>query len=85
MASSTATLAVSAGVACGIYWCGKNSRYRRPAAKLLNMQKPNYQFEKRRKEMNKKAKKEEKRRLKLADSQSGAASNATSSVPIEPI
>jgi hypothetical protein len=49
------------------------------------MQKPNYQFEKRRKEMNKKAKKEEKRRLKLADSQSGAASNATSSVPIEPI
>jgi hypothetical protein len=49
------------------------------------MQKPNYQFEKRRKELDKKAKKEEKRRLKLAASQFAAGNNAGSSVPIEPV
>jgi hypothetical protein len=48
------------------------------------MQKPNYQFEKRRKEMDKKAKKEEKRRLKLAASQTVAGNTAASSVPTEP-
>jgi hypothetical protein len=43
---------------------------------LLAMQKPNYQFEKRRKEMDKKAKKEEKRRLKLAAAQTPVAGNS---------
>jgi hypothetical protein len=66
-------------------WGGKSSRCRLPAGKLLNMQKPNYQFEKRRKELDKKAKKEEKRRLKLAASQSAAGNNPASSVPIEPV
>ncbi len=46
------------------------------------MQKPNYQFEKRRKEMDKKAKKEEKRRLKLASALSTAAI-AEPSAPVE--
>ena len=40
------------------------------------MQKPNYQFEKRRKEMDKKAKKEAKRQLKLA-----AVLNAAPAIP----
>jgi len=48
------------------------------------MQKPNYQFEKRRKELEKKAKKDEKRRLKLAASPSAAGSDAASPVPIKP-
>jgi hypothetical protein len=49
------------------------------------MQKPNYQFEKRRKEMDKKAKKEEKRRNKLESARSSAAGNATApSSPVEP-
>jgi len=48
------------------------------------MQKPNYQFEKRRKELDKKAKKDEKRRLKLAAAQSPAAGNSPApSVPVE--
>jgi len=48
------------------------------------MQKPNYQFEKRRKEMDKKAKKEEKRRLKLAAAQSVVTGNpAAPSVSVE--
>ena len=45
------------------------------------MQKPNYQFEKRRKELDKKAKKEEKRRQKLAAPQSAAGNDAASPVP----
>lgn len=49
------------------------------------MQKPNYQFEKRRKEMDKKAKKEEKRRQKLAAAQSPAPGDAAApSTPAEP-
>ncbi len=40
------------------------------------MQKPNYQFEKRRKEMNKKAKKEEKLRLKAEAARLPAVENA---------
>ena len=49
------------------------------------MQKPNYQFEKRRKEMDKKAKKEEKRRRKLEADASPTADNAGTSVPpVEP-
>ncbi len=49
------------------------------------MQKPNYQFEKRRKEMEKKAKKEEKRRNKLAAERSADSGTAAEpSVPIEP-
>jgi hypothetical protein len=49
------------------------------------MQKPNYQFEKRRKELDKKAKKEAKRRQKLesARSPSGGAA-ATPPTPAEP-
>jgi hypothetical protein len=39
------------------------------------MQKPNYQFEKRRKEMDKKAKKEEKLRLKAEAARSPVAGN----------
>lgn len=49
------------------------------------MQKPNYQFEKRRKEMDKKAKKEEKRRQKLEIARSPAAGEAAApSSPAEP-
>jgi hypothetical protein len=49
------------------------------------MQKPNYQFEKRRKEMDKKAKKEEKRRQKLAADRPSAAGSVTApSSPVEP-
>ena len=49
------------------------------------MQKPNYQFEKRRKEMDKKAKKDEKRRQKLAAGRSPAAGDTTApSSPVEP-
>jgi len=70
---------------CCMWITGKNSRCRSPTAKLLNMQDPNYQFETRRKEMEKKAKNEEKRRLKLADSRSGAGNNTVASVPIEPV
>jgi hypothetical protein len=50
------------------------------------MQKPNYQFEKRRREMEKKAKKEEKRRQKLAADRlpaTGAVPAPTS--PVEPV
>ena len=61
-----------------------NSRCRLPTAKLPSMQKPNYQFEKRRKELEKKAKKDEKRQLKLAASQSAAGNNAASSDPVKP-
>ena len=64
---------------------GKDSRCGRSTAKLLEMQKPNYQFEKRRKEQDKKAKKEEKRRLKLASSQVAAGNNAAPSVPVKPV
>ena len=50
------------------------------------MQKPNYQFEKRRKEMDKKAKKDEKRRQKLAAGRSPAAGDTTApSSPVEPV
>jgi hypothetical protein len=49
------------------------------------MQKPNYQFEKRRKELDKKAKKDEKRQMKLAASQSAAGNIAASPVPIKPV
>jgi hypothetical protein len=50
-----------------------------------SMQKPNYQFEKRRKEMDKKAKKDEKRRLKLAATQAAAAGNSEAPpAPVEP-
>ena len=46
----------------------------------------NYQFEKRRKEMDKKAKKEEKRRAKLAAAQSPVAGNAPAdTAPVENI
>jgi hypothetical protein len=49
------------------------------------MQTPNYQFEKRRKEMNKKAKKEEKRLHKLEVARLAAAGNATPPVSsVEP-
>ncbi|MFA6546718.1 MAG: hypothetical protein WCS99_20040 [Limisphaerales bacterium] len=49
------------------------------------MQKPNYQFEKRRKEMDKKAKKDEKRRLKLEAARSPSTGSAgTPSSPVEP-
>ena len=40
------------------------------------MAKPNYQFEKRRRDLEKKAKKEEKRRRKLEPSNQPAADNA---------
>ena len=44
----------------------------------------NYQFEKRRKEMDKKAKKEEKRLAKLAAAQAPAAGNSPAeAVPVE--
>ena len=44
----------------------------------------NYQFEKRRKEMDKKAKKEEKRRAKLAAAQVPVAGNSPAeAVPVE--
>ena len=49
------------------------------------MQKPNYQFEKRRKELDKKAKKEEKRRLKLAAAQPAAGNDAASPVTPETV
>lgn len=50
-----------------------------------SMQTPNYQFEKRRKEMNKKAKKEEKRLHKLEVARLAAAGNATPPVSsVEP-
>jgi len=45
------------------------------------MQKPNYQFEKRRKEMDKKAKKEEKRRQKLVAERSPTPSDASAPAP----
>jgi hypothetical protein len=49
------------------------------------MQKPNYQFEKRRKELDKKAKKDEKRRQKLAVNHSPAAGDtAASPSPVDP-
>lgn len=49
------------------------------------MQKPNYQFEKRRKEMEKKAKKEAKRRQKIEAARSPAAGEtAAPSSPVEP-
>ncbi len=49
------------------------------------MQKPNYQFEKRRKEMDKKAKKEEKRRAKLeAPATPAAGETPAPSTPVEP-
>jgi hypothetical protein len=49
------------------------------------MQKPNYQFEKRRKELDKKAKKDEKRRLKLAAAQPAAGNNPAPAVPVAPV
>ena len=49
------------------------------------MQKTNYQFEKRRKEMDKKAKKEEKRRQKLEAARLPAAGDTgVPSSPVEP-
>jgi hypothetical protein len=49
------------------------------------MQKPNYQFEKRRREMDKKAKKDAKRRQKLDSARSpAAASVAATAVPAGP-
>ncbi|MEI6278955.1 MAG: hypothetical protein WCQ16_06185 [Verrucomicrobiae bacterium] len=49
------------------------------------MQKPNYQFEKRRKEMDKKAKKEEKLRQKAEAARAPVAANAGASPsPVEP-
>ena len=46
----------------------------------------NYQFEKRRKEMDKKAKKEEKRRAKLAAAQTPVAENSPlETAPVENI
>lgn len=49
------------------------------------MQKTNYQFEKRRREMEKKAKKDEKRRLKLESAQTPVAGDATTpATPVEP-
>jgi hypothetical protein len=77
-------------------WADRMGRWRKvkisartPAFRLTgfknNMQKPNYQFEKRRKEMEKKAKKEEKRRNKLAAERSADSGNASEpAVPIEP-
>jgi hypothetical protein len=51
----------------------------------LTMQKPNYQFEKRRKELDKKAKKEAKRRQKLESNRSAHSGDpATPSSPVEP-
>jgi hypothetical protein len=48
------------------------------------MQKPNYQFEKRRKELEKKARQEEKRRQKLAADRSPATGDtAAPAVPVE--
>jgi hypothetical protein len=67
------------------YWRRKYSRYTLSAAKLLNMQKPNYQFEKRRKELEKKAKKEEKRQQKLAASRPTVGNGAASAVPAKPV
>ena len=49
------------------------------------MQKPNYQFEKRRKELDKKAKKEEKRKMKLATPPSAAGINELSSPPAKAV
>ena len=49
------------------------------------MQKPNYQFEKRRKELDKKAKKEEKRKMKLAPPPSAAGINEFSSPPTKAV
>jgi hypothetical protein len=49
------------------------------------MQKPNYQFEKRRKEMDKKAKKEAKRRQKLESARSAPdGTPSAGSSPAEP-
>lgn len=49
------------------------------------MQKPNYQFEKRRKEMNKKAKKEEKLRLKAEAARSPATGDTDAAkAPADP-
>ncbi len=49
------------------------------------MQKPNYQFEKRRKELDKKAKKEEKRRQKLeAAKNPPAPDSAAPEAPADP-
>ena len=49
------------------------------------MAKPNYQFEKRRKEMEKKAKKEEKRRQKELAARSPVTENAeTQPTPVDP-
>ena len=49
------------------------------------MQKTNYQFEKRRREMDKKAKKEEKRRQNLEAARSPTAGNTTApAAPVEP-
>lgn len=48
------------------------------------MQKPNYQFEKRRKEMDKKAKKEAKRRSKLEAGRSATSGDAAPASPVEP-
>jgi hypothetical protein len=63
----------------------KDSRHGLSSAKLLTMQK-NYQFEKRRKEMDKKAKKEEKRRAKLAAAQPIVAGNPPAeTAPVENI
>jgi hypothetical protein len=45
------------------------------------MQKPNYQFEKRRKELDRKAKKEEKRRSKLEAERAPAPTNPEATVP----
>jgi len=61
----------------------KDSHYGLADAKLLTMQK-NYQFEKRRKEMDKKAKKEEKRRAKLAAAQAPVTGNSPAeAAPVE--
>ncbi len=49
-----------------------------------SMQKPNYQFEKRRKEMDKKAKKEAKRQQKLTASRSPAAETEAEAAPSSP-
>ncbi|MEI7902100.1 MAG: hypothetical protein WCK89_17745 [bacterium] len=50
-----------------------------------SMQTPNYQFEKRRKEMNKKAQKEEKRLHKIEVARLAAVGNAVPPVsPVEP-
>jgi hypothetical protein len=47
------------------------------------MAKPNYQFEKRRKELEKKRKKEEKRQLKLEQKESGAQESPEETAPAE--